>query len=210
MIHVAITDDHPIIAEGIRNILSSTGQMMLVAAWANATETLASDKLQLIDIIFLDINLPDKDGITLCSELLFIYPQLKVIGLTSHVETIFMKKMISAGAQGYLLKSASAQSVVEAIETVYAGREYICPEIKQLLINEALTQSHRHLIGIKITRREKEILSLIADEFTTQEIADKLFLSSKTVETHRQNLMLKLGAKKSAGLVKIAIERGLL
>lgn len=210
MINVAITDDHPIVIEGIRNILSATDYIQLVAGYQNATETLISGNLREIHILLLDINLPDKDGITLCSELIGIYSHLKIIGLTSHVETIFMKKMIRAGARGYLLKSASAKTVVDAISQVYQGKEFIQLEMKELLVNESLYENRRFLDEVKLTRREKEILTFIAEEFTTQQIADKLLLSSKTVETHRQNLMLKLGVKRTAGLMKIAIERGLL
>jgi DNA-binding NarL/FixJ family response regulator len=118
--------------------------------------------------------------------------------------------MMRAGACGYLLKSAPAATVVEAIREVCRGREFIQPEMKELLISESLHKSRRVSDEVKLTRREKEILSLIADEFTTQEIADRLFVSTKTVETHRQNLMLKLGVKNSVGLVKLAMERGLI
>jgi len=115
-----------------------------------------------------------------------------------------------AGACGYLLKSAPAATVVEAIREVCRGREFIQPEMKELLLAESIHQHKTVVAGFKLTRREKEILQLIADEYTTHQIADKLFLSPKTVETHRQNIMLKLGVKNSVGMVKVAMENGLI
>jgi DNA-binding NarL/FixJ family response regulator len=209
MIKIAITDDHPLMVEGIRNILSGTVHIQVVATFGDAGQTLGSNKLQEADVLLLDINLPDMDGVKLCKEVLQKFPHLKVIGLTSHGETAFLKNMIKAGASGYLLKSAPAGEIVRAITSVCRGVEFIQQEMKDLLLAESFHQSRATTTTPKLTRREQEILLLIADELTTQQIAEKLFLSNKTVETHRQNLMLKLGVKNSVGLIKVAMENGL-
>lgn len=209
MIRLAITDDHPLLLEGIKNIITDTENISLVGFFNSAGETLDSVTLKDTDVLLLDINLPDMDGITLCGKLHSKWPHLKIIGLTSHKQTSFLKGMLKAGARGFLVKNTPAAEIISAIETVYNGQEYLQAEMKDLLVAETLKTGHHNSFIPKLTRREQEVLRLITDEHTTQEIADKLFLSPKTVETHRQNLMLKLEAKNSIGLVKIALQKGL-
>lgn len=209
MIRLGITDDHPLLLEGIRNILKDVPNIRLVESYTAAGQTLQSKTLKDTDVLLLDINLPDMDGINLCGKLHSQWPHLKIIGLTSHKQTSFLKGMLKAGAKGFLIKNTPAQEIIEAIETVYNGQEYLQAEMKDLLVAETLKTGHHNNFIPKLTRREQEILKLITDEHTTQEIADKLFLSPKTIETHRQNLMLKLEAKNSIGLVKTALQKGL-
>lgn len=210
MIKIAVTDDHPLMAEGIRNVLNGNKKIRLIASWPLAQKTLEADALKDIDVLLLDINLPDMSGIDLCKILVEKYNQLKVIAITSHQESWFLKNMMKAGAKGFLLKSAPPEQIIEAITTVCRGKEYIQPEMKDLLLSESLSQKQDHNLVPRLTRREKEVLQLIAEEYTTQEIADKLFISTKTVESHRQNLTLKFGVKNSVGLVRMAVEMGLL
>jgi len=210
MIKIAVTDDHPLMAEGIRNVLNGNDKIRLMASWRLAQETLEDETLHQIDVLFLDINLPDMNGIELCKILLEKYNQLRVIAITSHQESWFLKNMMKAGAKGFLLKSASPEDIIEAIISVCRGKEYIQQEMKDLLLNESLNQNQANNLIPRLTRREKEVLKLIAEEHTTQEMADKLFVSAKTIETHRQNLTLKFGVKNSVGLVRMAMEMGLL
>ena len=135
---------------------------------------------------------------------------MKVIMLTSFEETALVKTAIRNGADGYLLKDASEQDFLAAIDTVLKGEQYIQKSMQDLMLKEAMGQKKDNSYIPKLTRREKEILQLIIDEKTTQEIADTLFLSVSTVETHRMNLISKLGVKNVAGLVKLTLERGLL
>ena len=210
MIKIAVTDDHPLMAEGIRNVLNGSKKIQMIASWSMARQTLEDDALLDVDVLLLDINLPDMSGIDLCKLLLEKHNQLRVIAITSHQESWFLKNMMKAGAKGFLLKSASPEHIIEAITTVCRGKEYIQPEMKDLLLSESLSQNQESKLIPRLTRREKEVLKLIAEEYTTQQIADRLFISNKTVESHRQNLTLKFGVKNSVGLVRMAVEMGLL
>lgn len=209
MIRLAITDDHPLLVEGMKNILAENPLVKLVNSFSSAEETINHKDLSEIDVLLLDINLPDTDGIALCEKLSKTHEHLKIIGLTSHKQTSFLKGMLKAGARGFLIKNTPADEIIAAITAVFNGQEYIQAEMKDLLVAETLKTGHHNNFIPKLTRREQEVLKLIAEEYTTQEIANKLFLSPKTVETHRQNLMLKLEAKNSIGLVKIALKKGL-
>ena len=137
-------------------------------------------------------------------------PGMKVVMLTSFEETALVKTALRNGADGYLLKDASEQDFLSAVESVLKGEQYIQKSVQDLMLKEAMGQKKDTSYIPKLTRREKEILQLIVDEKTTQEIADTLFLSVSTVETHRMNLISKLGVKNVAGLVKLTLERGLL
>jgi len=210
MINIAITDDHPLLVNGIKNVLDEYPDINLLASFPDGHQTLEKlDKLK-VDVLLLDINLPDIDGIQLCKMLKENHQDLKIIGLTSHKQTAFLKNMMKSGANGFVLKNAPVNEIIEAIHVVADGGEYIQQEMKELLVSESMQRASGISFLPKLTRREKEILKLISEEYTTQEIADKLYLSPKTVETHRQNLILKLGVKNSVGLVKVAIEKGLI
>jgi DNA-binding NarL/FixJ family response regulator len=138
------------------------------------------------------------------------YPDIKVIAFSSFDDTHYIRQVLRNGASGYVLKNADQQSIVAAIHTVMEGEEFIDESIKKLLIHESITGQRRSMYEIPLTKREKEILKLIAEENTNQQIADTLFISLRTVETHRLNITQKLGVKNAAGLVKEAIRRGLI
>lgn len=209
MIKIAITDDHPIVIEGIRMMLKSNKEILVGQSFKNITETF--DGLsQDIKILLLDINLPDGNGITACKELLSNFPNLQIIALTNYEDATFIKQIIKNGAMGYLLKNTGKNELIEAIKTVLNGERYLQQNIREILLNESIGKATTSSFFIpKLTNREKEILALIIKEYTTDEIAEKIFLSIKTVESHRSNLMQKLGVKNSAGLVRVAFEKGL-
>ncbi len=211
MIRVAVTDDHLLIINGIKDLLAKVANIKVVASYLNVAETREGLAASLPDILLLDINLPDGDGIHLCKEVTKQYPSLKVLALTTYNQNVLVKNMMRAGASGFLMKNTSHQELCEAIQTVFNGEQYLQSEIKEALLRDSLGQAApRTGFRPKLTRREKEILQLITDELTTQEIADRLFLSPKTVETHRLNLLQKLGVRNTAGLVKAAFHHGLL
>lgn len=210
MIQLLIVDDHPIVIDGIRTMLQEATDMQLAGAAQTASEALAWLQKNEVDVIILDISLPDMDGMDLCQKILQQKPGVKIIGLTTYEEVSFITRMLRNGAKGYLFKSSVQEEMLEAIRTVYEGETYLSQSVNQKLIAKAMYGSSQSTTFIpKLTRREKEVLDCIIDEMTTQEIADKLFLSPNTVETHRKHLISKLGVRNTAGLVSKAIKFGL-
>lgn len=210
MIRLLIVDDHPVVINGIMKAFQDHEEIELVGSVLNGDDALNWLEDQEADVVLLDVNLPGKDGIELCKIMRRQYPELKIIGLTTFSQASFIAGMLRNGANGYLFKNASEEELTEAILTVYQGKRYLSEEVNDKLISKATQQSvGRGSFIPKLTRREKEVLELIVEECTTQEIADRLFLSVSTVETHRMNLIAKLNAKNVAGLVKNAIKFGL-
>nr|WP_315253168.1 response regulator transcription factor [uncultured Flavobacterium sp.] len=208
MIQIAITDDHTIVIEGIKTMLKSNKEIEVVQTFENLTDTFKNLD-STIRVLLLDINLPDGNGITACKTLLEQFPNLKIIALTNFEDSLFIKQIIKNGAMGYLLKNTSKTELSEAIKEVLNGNRYLPKKISDILLNDSIGLENSTYFIPKLTSREKEILNLIIKEFTTEEIASQLFISSKTVESHRSNLTQKLGVKNTAGLVRIAFEKGL-
>lgn len=209
MIKVAVTDDHPMVLRGIETMLKNSTDISIIATYNSCNETYLGIKNEKPDILLLDINLPDCNGIEFCKTLNKVFPEIQVIALTNFNETAFVKNIIRNGAKGYLLKNADKHELEVAIRKVYRGEQYLQKSIQKKLLEETLGVTSRQNFIPNLTRREKEVLKLIVEELTTQEIADKLFISVKTVETHRSHLIQKLDVRNSAGLVRIAIEKGL-
>ncbi len=196
---VFIVDDHYMVVEGIRSLLQNEKNIEWTGHASNAASCLAFLQKQLPDVILMDINLPDKSGIDLCKEVNGKYPSVFIIGLSTFNQQSFIQKMMDNGASGYVLKNASQAELMEAIQTVMKGKTFLSEEASQSLRKNA--DADRPVI----TRREKEILALIAEGLTNNEIAQKIFISTSTVDTHRKNLLAKLNARNTAALVKIAL-----
>jgi DNA-binding NarL/FixJ family response regulator len=210
MIEIAITDDHLIVIEGIKTMLKSNKEFIISQSFTTVNATIEELESK-IKVLLLDINLPDGNGILACKTLLEKFPNLKIIALTNFENTAFVKQMLKNGSRGYLLKNTDKTELITAIKTVLNDELFLPPKIKEILLNESLGNTKNSSFDIpKLTNREKEILLLIAEEFTTEEISAKIFISTKTVESHRSNLIQKLGVKNSAGLVRVAFEKGLL
>jgi len=209
MISIAITDDHTIVIEGIKTMLKSNKDIEIVKSFANLTDTFEYLNAS-VEVLLLDINLPDGNGINACKTLLEKHKGLKIIALTNFEDSIFIKQILKNGAMGYLLKNTSKTELTEAIKEVHNGKRYLPKKISDILLNDSFGIDNSSYFVPKLTVREKEILSLIIAEFTTEEIAAKIFVSTKTVESHRSNLMQKLGTKNTAGLVRVAFEKGLI
>ncbi len=207
-LHIAIADDHELILQGLSLMLEGEPGMTIV--WKNAGgENLAANLIaHRPDILLLDIQMPGYSGIDLCKELTKALPDLRIIALTNFAEAYYVKQMMRNGARGYLLKNTDQDLLLRAITTVAAGEIFLDPAIQQVLLDQ-LTRT-RSASSVTLTRRESEILKLIAEEHTNQQIADRLFISLRTVETHRLNLTQKLSVKSAAGLVKEAMKRGLI
>ncbi|MCT4630404.1 response regulator transcription factor [Winogradskyella sp.] len=207
---IAITDDHVMVLKGIESLLANTKEIDVVATYCNAQETLDGLKKVNSDVLLLDINLPDLNGIDLSKQLLKQHPDLKIIALTNFEDISFVKRMLKNGVHGYLLKNTDKIELIEALKTVLSGNLYVQKSINDKLLNQMSSKPINNGLNIKLTRREHDVLVGISEELTTQEISEKLFISPKTVETHRMNIMSKLGAKNSVGIIKIALEKQLL
>jgi len=200
-IRVFLVDDHYMVIEGIRSLLQNEKDIELMGHASNAASCLAFLKQQQPDIILMDINLPDKSGIDLCKEVKDTYPAVLILGLSTFNQQSFIEKMIQNGASGYVLKNATQQELMDAILTVIKGKQYLSFDAA-LTLRKPDKESNIPVI----TRREKEILELIADGLTNIEIGKKLFISASTVDTHRKNLLYKFEAKNTASLIRIAAQ----
>lgn len=211
MIKVGIVDDHLLIIKGIEEMISHMDSCALVVSFTSIRDARIGLSLTDCNVLLLDINLPDGDGIEYCRELKKTHPELKILGLSTYHQPLLVKNMIRNGASGFLLKTISLQELKSAIEKVGEGELYIQKELKESLILDSVGKSlHSGFDGNALTRREKEILGLIAEGHTSRQIADKLFIALKTVETHRSHIMDKLQVNNTAGLIRTAMEKGLL
>ncbi len=190
-IKVFIVDDHYMVIEGIRSLLQNEKSIEWAGHATNAASCLAFLQQQQPDVILMDINLPDKSGIDLCKEVKEKYPSVFIVGLSTFNQQSFIQKMMDSGASGYVLKNASQEELIEAIETVVKGKIFLSDEAAHSLQKKGNAT-------IVLTRREKEVLELIAEGMTNNVIAQKLFISPATVDTHRKNLLAKLEAKNTA------------
>lgn len=202
-ISVFIVDDHYMVIEGIRSLLQDESSLDWTGHAGNASSCLAFLKQQQPDVILMDINLPDMSGIELCKEVKEKYPSVFIIGLSTFNQKSFIQKMMDNGASGYVLKNATQGELMEAITTVVNGRTYMSFEAGQTL--KKLSNN-----TILLTGREKEVLGLIAEGLTNNEIASRLFVSSTTVDTHRKNLLAKFNVKNTAALIRMAVQMQLI
>ena len=208
MIQVCITDDHKMVLEGIKLLIDGQDNVVVRGTCRSSTELFDYLQTATPDVILLDINMPGINGIEATKIIKKDYPQIKIIGLSMIAEGNLVKLMLKNGADGYLHKNAGQDEILLAIKSVCSGKKYVSEEITSVLINHVETKISNNPFP-KLSRREEEILKMIIDEKTTQEIADILYISFGTVETHRRNIMIKLGVKNTAGLVRVAYEYNL-
>ncbi|MBL4709966.1 MAG: response regulator transcription factor [Flavobacteriales bacterium] len=208
MIKVAIVDDHQLFRQGLGVMLASKEGIEVVEKYESAIDLLKYLAHQEIDLILLDIDMPELDGISAVPKILKINPTVKIVMLSMHLSSHKIQEAVAAKVKGYLLKTASDEEVAEAIHTVMDGKDYFAKEAQSELIESYRRKSDPDYM--ELTPREKDILKLVCEELNSQEIADKLFISKHTAETHRRNLLSKTGCKNSVGLVKYAIENELI
>mgnify|MGYP003626484177 CR=1 FL=1 len=206
-IHIIIIDDHPMVIEGLKTLLSDDKRVLIKNQFMNGTDTLTYLEKNSADIVLLDVNLPDINGVEMVPKILNIKSNIGIIGLSTYSEPSIINQMIKKGVKGYLLKNVTGEELVDAITQVHQGDFYFSSEIQKILA-DSVTQESGDLP--KLTRREKHILTLIAEGKTTNRIAEELFISPLTVETHRRNLMQKLEVSNAASLIKVAIEKHLI
>lgn len=213
MIKLLIADDHNMFVDGIESILKDEKEIQVVGKCFDGGSVFAEILKQPIDVILLDINLPVLSGIEVCKRLTKDHPEIKVLALSMYNDESFVTEILKNGAMGYILKNTGKVELVKAIETVYRGHSYFSDEVTETIMKSLVSpkSSPKKDIALlpKISRREKEVLELIIQEFTTQEIAGKLFISLKTVESHRRSLLTKLNVRNTAGLVRVAVENEL-
>ncbi|WP_312823377.1 response regulator transcription factor [Epilithonimonas sp.] len=207
MIKVAITDDHPLLLEGMRNILENNKNIEVVGCFKNVSEMNVGLKNQLVDILLLDINLEEINTIELINPLKKKYNNLQIIMLSVHNELPVINSTLAEGALGYIQKNASVSEIMEGFVTVHSGKQFLCTKTKAI-IDKKSADGLNHIP--KLTRREKEVLIEAGKGLTTNQIAVKLFISPHTVESHRKNLIEKFQTSNLSSAIKLAIEYGLI
>jgi DNA-binding NarL/FixJ family response regulator len=214
MINILIADDHTMFVDGMESILKVESDFVVVGKCYDGPAVLDFVKDNNVDIVLLDVNLPAMNGIEVCKALAQSKPNVRVLAISMFNEESFVSEILNHGAKGYILKNTGRDELLVAIRTVAKGDSYFSNEVTETimksLMNQRKASAKSSAFIPKLSRREKEVLKLIAQEFTTQEIGDSLFISLKTVESHRSSLLSKLNARNSVGLVRIAIENNLL
>lgn len=213
-ISVLVIDDHQLIIDGLKSILEDEENVVFAAGANNMQEALDFLSENDVDVVLADISMPDHSGIEVTKKIKALYPEIQVLALTMHEDIAMISGMIEAGATGYLLKRTNMNEVLEAIHTVAGKKKYLGREVQAILMEDLVHREPAELsaksTSAKLTGREKEILNLVAKEFSNVEIANKLFISERTVETHRRNIFTKTNTKSIVGLIKYAIRKGLI
>ena len=212
-IRVLVADDHAIIREGLRVMLGNQPDMKVVGVATNGREAIQLVDKHEPDIAVIDISMPELNGVEAIQQMMPRHPHLQVVVLSIHETKPYVYRALKAGARGYLVKETAGLEVVDAVRAVYGGERYLSQSISDLLTTESF-QKLESLIDVSplevLSPREREILQLVAEGKTSQEIAERLSISPKTVDTYRSRLMHKIGVDDMAGLVKFAIQHGVI
>jgi DNA-binding NarL/FixJ family response regulator len=208
MIRVLITDDHPLVREGLIKILREEVDMKVIGEAQNAAEAMEHLKQHDVDVLILDISLPGKSGLDMLKDLKQRYPKLRILILSMHPEDRFARRVLKTGASGYITKESAPDQLVNAIRKVFGGGKYISPALAEQLAAGLELNTDQPLHEI-LSDREYQVLSMIAGGKKTQEIAEKLSLSPKTVNTYRARVLQKMRMRTNAELIHYAIEHGL-
>jgi len=209
-IKLLLVDDHPIVLDGIKSHLCAQPDFEVVGDAANGQEALRKAKLTLPDVVLMDISMPHMNGLEAMTNLRKQVPNAKILVLTMHDSREYIAQVVRSGARGYLLKDSAPAELVGAIKAVHGGEVYFSPSVSKVLIEEMA--DGRKPSGPEqqpLTDREREVLSLIAEGLLNKQIADRLGIGVRTIETHRERIMRKLDIHNAAGLTKFAIARGL-
>lgn len=198
-IKILVVDDHPMVIEGMRYILAQIKFAELIATAANAFQALEAIENHLLDIVITDISMPEISGIELTAKIKKEFPKIKIIGMSTFNERSYITQMILSGADGYLMKSASKEEIEKALRTVDEGKMYLGVDVD---INSVEKKELKEIPII--SSREKEVLALISEGLTNQQIAEKLFVSVHTIDSHRKSLLTKFSVNNTAGLIKQA------
>ena len=207
MIRTVICDDHPLITQGLKSYIDLNRQIQIVASAASAKELRDVLSVTDADVLLLDIQLPDGNGIDLCAEIKQTYPELKILGLSNLDDRNIILRMLNQGASGYLLKSAPMEEIEKAILHIYDGGVYLGQHAQNSLV---LLKNNLSGEIPPVTRREKEVLHYLSQGLSSVEIAEKMFVSPLTVDTHRRNLLQKFNVSKTVNLLQKAKDLGII
>lgn len=207
---ILIADDHQLFLDGIKLLLHTADQFEVVCEANNGLEVLQKLEQEKVHLVVLDINMPQLDGVETAKRIKQQYPEVYILMLTMYSTDAFIKRLMRAGVDGYVLKENSQKELMAALETIASGKKYFAKEVMQAVMDSfnpsvkkvGMNQAH-------LTKRELDVLQLVVRELTAQEIADRLFISQSTVITHRKNIMRKLDVRNVAGMVRVATELGL-
>ncbi|MBM4294606.1 MAG: response regulator transcription factor [Deltaproteobacteria bacterium] len=210
-IKIVMADDHQIVRQGVRSLLTAESDMEVVGEADNGRDTLRLVQQLSPLVVVMDISMPDLNGIEATRQILAESPGVKVVALSMHSDSFFVLNMLKAGASGYLLKDCAVEDLVKAIRTVVSNKTYLSPGISDIVVKDlvngySMTKGSAFSI---LTNREREVLQLMAEGRNTHSIAERLCVSSKTVETHRKQIMTKLDIHSVAELTKYAVRQGL-
>lgn len=208
MIKIVIADDHQIVIDGLKSLLEKEEHIKIVGEALNGVILLNRLPMLNPDVVLLDIGMPVMDGMEAATKIKDQFPAIKIVAVSAYTEVFKIKRMLKIGIDAYVLKDTGKRGLLEAIESVMKGGNYYDPRVKEILM-DSFNSKKRQTYAAPLTKREKEITGLIAEGYTTKEIADKLFVSPLTVDTHRKNIFSKLGIKKVAELVRYAVLEGL-
>lgn len=209
---ITLIDDHPMLIRGLKNMLECAEDITVIDTYLSAEAFLETCKFSdnLPDILLMDISMPGMNGEVLSETLQKQYPGIAIIVFTNMEQRYYLRSMIRKGVLGYVLKSSSESILLEAIRTVHQGKLYFDPMIREEGMNILKTDVATRVQALVLTKREKEVLDLLAENYSSSEIAEQLFITKRTVDFHRTNLLLKLDAKNSIVLVKKAMDLGLI
>ena len=205
LIRLIIADYHPVIIGGLKTILEKNKEISLIAEVHNGLELLELLKKQPADVILMDVNMPVMNGVEATKQIRKKHPEIKVLAFSQYEEKRFVKQMLKTGANGYLLKNSAASEIIQAIQITHEGGTYLSSELPNIYGSSNKKKQSNYFFP-ELTKRELDVLKQIYFEKNSQEISDQLGISRSTVECHRSNILLKVGVKNTAGLVKWAIE----
>jgi len=209
-IKIAIADDHPLVINGLHHILGNCTDMEVIGSYPSGKELLADLLVRQPDVLLLDISMPGQTGDELAEIISEKYPDVKMLALTNLDNVYYIKNMLRKGVHGYVLKTTREEILLNAIRSVHRGEQFLEPVLKEKVVHDALLAKRQVAANPILSRREKEVLQFIASNLTSQQIADKLFVSKRTIDNHRLSLLMKLDAKNVAALVKKGIQMGLI
>jgi len=207
-IRIIIADDHAVVAEGLKHVVEAQPDMQVVSLAVDGREAVRQARDLQPDVVLMDLSMPELNGADATRAILERDPKCRVIVLSMYSEREYVRRALKAGAAGYVVKRSAAKEVVDAIRAVHAGQRYLSPRVADVVLDDYAGDGADDLLA-KLSQREREVLQLLAEGHTGAQIAERLSLSQKTVETYRARLVEKLGIRDVAGLVRFAIQRGI-